>query len=84
MARTEGRDAYIARLSDYEAALIDVLWDRDWHTQQELIEATSFRFGSVIHSLRGKGMDIRTKHAGGTKFMYRLEETGDWEIVDED
>lgn len=53
--------------------LLDLLHDRQWHSNVELVGAgVGFRYGAVIHNLRKKGYLIETKEVTPAIWEYRL------------
>ncbi|MBF6600349.1 MAG: hypothetical protein IVW36_07560 [Dehalococcoidia bacterium] len=68
----ESYRAWLEVLPNYERSMVTMLGDGQWHSQQDMVDATSFRFGAIIHTLRKKGFDIEKRHLGGTLWEYRL------------
>lgn len=52
--------------------LLKLLWDRQWHSNTELAKASGYRYGAVVHNLRGEGYLIETKRVTTARWEYRL------------
>lgn len=58
------------------ARLIELLKDGLWHTDKELVEKVSHRFGHTIYEARKKGCMIEKRSVGGNRYEYRMLKVG--------
>jgi hypothetical protein len=53
-------------------ALLWLLSDGAWHTQEELAQVAGYRYGARVLDLRKRGLKIEKQRLGPRQFFYRL------------
>lgn len=64
--------AWLETLPGKQKALLKLLGDYKYHTQQEMLESVGWRFSAVVETLRKKDFDIHSNHIEGTVWEYKL------------
>ncbi len=53
-------------------ALLSLLSDGRWHSQQEVLEAAGYRYTGRVKNLRDAGYEIESWHVQGSEWRFRL------------
>ncbi|MGF1479104.1 MAG: hypothetical protein ACFB4I_06400 [Cyanophyceae cyanobacterium] len=52
--------------------LLRLMSDGRWHSREELIEESSYRFSAALHVLKNRGHKFEKRHVEKQRYDYRL------------